>query len=344
MTEDSNRYSRRSVLVAGASVAATGLLGHRAFAADAPIAKTAYGRVRGVTQDGVNIFKGVPYGASTAGKNRFMPPVAPTPWTDVRDTLAYGPSTPQSDPSAKRSPAASADFIGELSDRPESEDCLVLNVWSRGLADNGKRPVMFWIHGGGFTTGSGSSPGYDGVNLSKRGDVVVVTINHRLNFMGHSFFSDLSSEFAGIANVGMLDIVHALKWVKNNIEQFGGDPNRVMIFGESGGGRKIGVLLAMPEAKGLFHRAVMESGASIRVVSREDATAAAQAVLAELQIAKNEARKAQDVPLDKLLTATFAAARKHRLNHTTTGYAPCVDGKVLPEHPFHPQASAIMPD
>jgi para-nitrobenzyl esterase len=203
---------------------------------------------------------------------------------------------------------------------------------------------MFWIHGGGFTTGSGSSPGYDGVNLCKRGDVVVVTINHRLNFLGHSFFSDLSSDFADISNVGMLDIVHALKWVKNNIEQFGGDPNRVMIFGESGGGRKVGLLLAMPEAKGLFHRAVMQSGASIRVVSREDGTAAAQAVLDELQIAKNDARKLQDVPLDKLMIATFAAARKHRFNQTTTGYAPVVDGKVFPTHPFHPQASSVMPD
>jgi para-nitrobenzyl esterase len=342
-------YSRREFVGAGLTAGAgltTGLLGPRAaLTSPPPVAKTAAGKVRGVTIDGVYVFKGVPYGASTAGANRFMPPQPPTPWNGERDALAYGLSAPQSDPNVKRPPAATSSLIGELSDKPEGEDCLVLNVWTRGLADGRKRPVMFWIHGGGFQAGSGSSQGYDGANLCKRGDVVVVTINHRLNALGFAFFGDIGGEeFANIGNAGMLDIVAALKWVRDNIENFGGDPNRVMIFGESGGGRKVGTLLAMPAAKGLFHRAVIQSGPTIRVVTREDATFAAQALLDELQIARQDFRKLKDVPLDKLMPAYFSASRKHRFTHSLTGFAPVVDGNTLPQHPFHPAASAVMPE
>lgn len=344
-----NSISRRRVVGVGlgltAGLASGALVPLRAFGAADPIAETTAGKVRGVVSEGVNVFKGIPYGASTGGANRFMPPKAPAAWRGVRDALAYGLSTPQSNPLVERAPAASSALIGELSDKPEGEDCLVLNVWTRGLRDNAKRPVMFWIHGGGFQSGSGSSQGYDGTNLCQRGDVVVVTINHRLNVMGFTYWGDLGGEqFAETGNVGMLDIVHALKWVRDNIENFGGDPNRVMIFGESGGGRKVGTLLAMPSAKGLFHRAVIESGPSIKVVTREDATFAAQAVLDELQIPKQDFRKLQLVPLDKLMPAYFAASRKHRFNHATTGFAPVVDGRVLPSHLFHPTASAVMPD
>jgi para-nitrobenzyl esterase len=341
-----NRYSRRDVLRDGAIVSAglalTGTGVSTALADTQIVATTQAGKVRGATIEGVHVFKGIPYGASTGGKNRFMPP-QPTPaWKGVRDALDYGLSTPQSDPNAKRAPSAASPFIGELSDRPEGEDCLVLNVFTRGLDTKVKRPVMFWIHGGGFQSGSGSSPGYDGKRLCKRGDVVVVSINHRLNVMGFAFLADLDPRFANSANVGMLDIVQALQWVRDNIEHFGGDPHNVMIFGESGGGRKVGTLLAMPAAKGLFHRAVIESGPTIRVVTREDATFAAKAVLEELQIPANEAAKLQDVPLDKLMLAFFAASRKHRFTHTVTGFAPVVDGKVLPQHPFDPAASAVM--
>jgi para-nitrobenzyl esterase len=346
---ESRSYSRRNVLGAGlafsAGLGGALLLPATAQAQSSPVATTSAGKVRGTTKEGVNVFKGIPYGASTAGSNRFMPPQPPQPWKGVRDALDYGLSTPQSDPTVERQPSPTAPLIGELSDRPEGEDCLVLNIWTRGLRDHGKRPVMFWIHGGGFQAGSGSSQGYDGTNLCKRGDVVVVTINHRLNIMGFAYLADLGGEpFANTGNVGMLDIVQALKWVRKNIEYFGGDPNRVMIFGESGGGRKVGTLLAMPDAKGLFHCAVIESGPTIRVVERNDATLAIRAVLDELQIPAANVRALQSVPLDKLMPAYFAASRKHRFNQATTGFAPVVEGKVLPQHPFHPAASAVMPE
>ncbi len=228
------------------------------------VAETAYGKLRGMESQGIKIFKGIPYGASTAGRNRFMPPVNPASWTGVRDALQYGPSAPQT-----------AAMNGE------SEDCLVLNVWTPAIKDNRKRPVMFWCHGGGFASGSGSSPGTDGTNLAHRGDVVVVTINHRLNAFGFTYLEELSKESG---DVGMLDIVHALKWVRDNIEQFGGDPNNVTIFGQSGGGRKVGTLLAMPSAKGLFHRAIIESGPTIKLVAIGPANHAADRLLTKLGI------------------------------------------------------------
>lgn len=296
-------------------------------------ADTQFGRVRGIRAGEVNIFKGIPYGANTSGANRFMPPKDPVPWREFREAFTYGPAAPQSNPAS-----------GNQQDGQESEDCLVLNIWTRGINDGVKRPVMFWCHGGGFRTLSGSSPRYDGTNLAMRGDVVVVTINHRLNMMGFTHFGDMGHEqFASSGTVGMQDIVHALKWVKNNIEQFGGDPDRVMIFGESGGGRKVATLLGMPSTKGLFHRAIIESGATLRLPDREQATALAQQVLDELGITHANLPEIQQIPLNRLMAAYHAVSS--RAVDTGGGtFAPTMDGEELPFHPFWPTASPVNPD
>src|SRR5579863_5387845 len=252
-------------------------------------AETTYGQIRGVDVDGIKTFKGIPYGASTAGKNRFMPPVNPTRWTGVRDAVQYGPTAPQT-----------AALNGQ------GEDCLVLNVWTPAIKDGRKRPVMLWCHGGGFASGSGSSPGTDGTNLAHRGDVVVVTVNHRLNVLGFTYVADLSS-VSGEA--GMLDIVQALKWVRDNIEQFGGDPNNVTVFGQSGGGRKVGTLLSMPPAKGLFHRAIIESGPTIKLVNRDAATRDAERLMSKLQLGKNEGRELQKIPVERIMAAYFEVVK-----------------------------------
>jgi para-nitrobenzyl esterase len=293
-------------------------------------AETTSGKVRGIEVDGIRIFKGIPYGASTAGKNRFMPPVSPAKWTGVRDALEYGPTAPQS---ATPPPA-------------QGEDCLVLNVWTPAIKDGRKRPVMFWCHGGGFATGSGSSPGQDGTNLAHRGDVVVVTINHRLNVLGFTYLAALGGvDFEQSGDVGMLDIVQALKWVRDNIEQFGGDPNTVMIFGQSGGGRKVGTLLGMPSAKGLFHRAVIESGATIKLVERDQATRVAERLVSRLQLGRNEVREMQKMPLEKIMAAYFDVVKDMGdADQMTEGFSPTVNGTTVPQHPFYPVASEVSPN
>jgi para-nitrobenzyl esterase len=308
------------------------------------IAETAFGKIRGEEVQGVKIFKGVPYGASTAGQNRFMPPMDPMPWSGVRDTLHYGPSTPQSNPGAPRTISPLSTASANLP--PESEDCLVLNVWTPAVAGGRKRPVLFWCHGGGFVTGSGSSPGTDGANLARRGDVVVVTINHRLNVLGFTYLAEFGgSDFASSGDNGMLDIVHALRWVRNNIEQFGGDPNTVMIFGQSGGGRKVGTLLAMPSAKGLFHRAVIESGPTIKLVEREQAIRVAELLLAKLNVSKTQVRDLQKMPVERVMSAYFAVVKDMGgQDQMTQGFSPTVDGKAIPHHPFHPAASPVSAD
>jgi para-nitrobenzyl esterase len=319
-------------------------LGWRAFAqGDAVLADTTYGRVRGVEVNGIKVFKGIPYGASTAGKNRFMPPVAPAKWSGVRDAISYGPSAPQREPGTRRSPSAIAVAAAGLP--AESEDCLVLNVWTPAVHDNRKRPVMFWCHGGGFATGSGSSPVTEGLNLARRGDVVVVTINHRLNVLGFTSLEEVGGpEFAASGDVGMMDIVAALRWVKDNIGEFGGDPNTVMIFGQSGGGRKVATLLAMPSAKGLFHRAVIESGATLRLVEPDQGTRVARELMSTLGIPKDRVRDLQSVPLEKLMSAYFETVRRMNVDQMTQGFSPLVDGDIIPKHPFHPTASAVSAD
>ena len=305
------------------------------------VADTTFGKIRGIDNQGIKTFKGIPYGADTSGANRFMPPADPPKWTGVRDALEYGHSAPQRDPSAAP-PAPGALGVAGQRLPAEGEDCLVLNVWTPAVNDGRKRPVMFWCHGGGFATGSGSSPDTDGTNLARRGDVVVVTINHRLNVLGFADLSEFSSDFAASGDAGMLDIVHALQWVRANIAQFGGDPNTVMIFGQSGGGRKVETLLAMPSAKGLFHRATIESGAAIQVAGREIAIRNAERLLAKLGVAKSDVRQLQQFPVDRIMKAYFAVLAEERdVDQTVSGFVPAVDGKILPQHPFQPSASPV---
>lgn len=335
--------SRREFLKHSGLLIAASSVSWPVFAQSEVVAETTYGRVRGADVNGIKVFKGIPYGASTTGKNRFMPPVAPPKWSGVRDAIAYGPSAPQSEPGTRR--AASAIAVAAAGLPAESEECLVLNVWTPAVHDNRKRPVMFWCHGGGFATGSGSSPVTEGLNLARRGDVVVVTINHRLNVLGFTSLEEAGGpEFASSGDVGMMDIVAALRWVRDNIAEFGGDPNTVMIFGQSGGGRKVATLLAMPSAKGLFHRAIIESGATLRLVEPDQGTRVARELMSTLGIPKDRVRDLQSVPLDRLMTAYFEVVRKMNVDQMTQGFSPLVDGEVVPRHPFHPTASPISSD
>ncbi|PWU07734.1 MAG: carboxylesterase/lipase family protein [Terriglobia bacterium] len=339
--------SRRTFLKHGTILLAAPVSGiwNRAYAADPTYvtAETGFGKVRGVDVQGIKVFKGIPYGASTAGKNRFMPPANPAAWTGVRDALHYGPSAPQSNPAV---PRTSNNSVAGEALPGEGEDCLVLNVWTPAVGDGRKRPVMFWCHGGGFATGSGSAPGYDGANLARRGDVVVVTVNHRLNVLG---FTDLvefgGADFGQSGDAGMLDIVQALRWVRDNISRFGGDPNTVMIFGQSGGGRKVGTLLAMPSAKGLFHRAVIESGPTIKLVDLDTAAKVAGRLLTKLDLKKTQVRELQNLPVEKIMAAYFDVLKDMAgIDQMTAGFSPAVDGKAVPQHPFHPAASAVSTD
>ncbi len=338
------RPSRRDFIWHACVLAASGAAWRNAHAESQFVtAETAFGRVRGVDLDGVKIFKGIPYGASTAGNRRFLPPENPARWTGVRDALEYGPSAPQREPGVDRGPSALAVAAAGLP--AEGEDCLRLNIWTPAVGDGRKRPVMLWCHGGGFSTGSGSSPVTDGANLARRGDVVVVTINHRLNVLGYTFLGDLGGEeFAQSGAAGMLDIVHALKWVRDNIAQFGGDPGTVTVFGQSGGGRKVSTLLAMPAARGLFHRAIIESGATIKLVERELAANVARQLVAALGLTKPTVREVQQVPLDRMMSAYFSVVRKMNVDQMTQGFSPVVDGKIIPAHPFHPTASPVSAD
>ena len=313
-----------------------------AAAQDAPavpgvIVETAAGKVRGASQRGVQAFKGVPYGASTAGEGRFQPPRKPQSWTGVRDALVLGP----------RSPQLLSSFHGvvppevEVMDRnePMSEDCLRLNVWTPGVRGGHPRPVMVWLHGGGYTSGSGGFICYDGARLAERHDVVVITVNHRLSVLGYLYLAGLGGErYARSSNLGNLDIVAALEWVRDNIAAFGGDPRNVTIFGQSGGGGKVSSLMAMPAAKGLFHRAIVESGASIRGVSLEAAGRSTEMFLTRLDLKPSQVDALGQLPFERLLAVTATSAGP------PLALAPVVDGRTLPVNPFDPVAPAISAD
>ncbi|MFI5000026.1 MAG: carboxylesterase/lipase family protein [Reyranellales bacterium] len=311
-----------------------------------PVVETASGRVVGATSGGVHVFKGIPYGASTAGANRFMPPRKPEPWTGVREAIVYAGRSPQAAANAQRPELATV--WGPVDTLPVGEDCLTLHVWTPAT-DNSKRPVMVWLHGGAFSYGSANSPRYDSTNLARRNDVVVVAVNHRLNIFGHLDLSGIGGErFAQSGNVGVLDLVAALEWVCEHAARFGGDPGNVTIFGQSGGGGKVSALLAMPAAKGLFHKAIVQSGASVRFAERERTTRLADAVMKHLGLRADQIDALQALPLARLqeavapAQATLPRPRYPLLDRYNFG--PVVDGRVLATHPFDPAAPALSDD
>ena len=340
--------TRRAALgrgLAGGAAAALGttLLGRQALAAPVPdpTVQTTAGQVKGKLIRRVCVFKGVPYAASTERAGRFMPPAKLKPWTGVREALKLAVQAPQAaDPTAGMNPEVKALVEGIFEPAPLAigEDCLALNVFTPAVGDGKKRPVFVWCHGGGFASGSGGAPWYDGSNLVRKNDVVVVTINHRLSIFGYLYLGDANPKFADSGNAGMLDIVSALQWVKDNIAGFGGDPGNVTIAGESGGGSKVSVLMAMPAARGLFHKAIIQSGSALRAIPKEDAAKTADAVLAQVGLTHNQVDQLQMLPKGKLLEARAAV---QKAGHQ---FGPVVDGKALPGHPWDPKAPAISVD
>jgi para-nitrobenzyl esterase len=316
-------------------------------AAFTPPVDTTAGRIRGKRIGGVSNFLGVPYGDDT-GLRRFQPPAAPKPWTGVRDCIVLGHQAPQMNlgpnDASGPTPDMASDFVRQviaagkqgMEVGNESEDCLVLNVYTPDASPARKRPVMVWLHGGGFAIGSAGDPQYDGNALARRGDIVVVGINHRLNALGYLYLGALSDDFADSGNVGQLDIVLALRWVRDNIAQFGGDPDNVTIFGESGGGSKVSVMLAMPAARGLFHKAIIQSGPGLTMGEKADAAAHAERTLARLGVAPADVHKLQSMAYRQIIAAASAAQpRGGRV------LGPLVDGRSLPRHPFTPTAPEV---
>lgn len=317
--------------LAGAGLALEGLLDRVGAQSRTPGAtvKTSLGSLRGYVDNGVHVFKGVPYAASTAGSNRFLPPQKRQPWSDVREATQWGERPPQilgGEPT---------EMLPTDPREPLGEDCLVMNVWTPNPAA-GRRPVMVWLHGGGYASGSGSYGIYDGRELARKHDVVSISINHRLNILGFLYLAQYGGKWASASNVGMLDIVAALEWVRDNIAAFGGDPRNVTIFGQSGGAGKVSTLMAMPAARGLFHRAIAQSGVSLTAIPADQASKTTEQILQRLKITPDRLDQLQTIPFAQLIDVLRPAQGAAPL----PGAGPVLDGKSLPVHPFDPTAPA----
>ena len=323
-SQNPSRLTRREAMILSATAGVSIAAGKSAFASDSvktaahqgpgncstprsAIAKTQYGKVRGFLDGGAFTFKGVPYGQTTAGENRWLPAKPPTPWTNEYPALAYGGNCPQN-----LHPWTSVEqtFLQDWDDGWLSEDMLKLNIWTPSLT--GKRPVMFYMHGGGYSFGSSYElPSHEGAQMARHHDVVQVSVNHRLNILGFFDVSEIGgSAYEDSVNVGMTDLVAALRWVHDNIENFGGDPDRVMIYGQSGGGSKVTTLMGMPSAAGLFHRASAQSGGGGNIPSKEQQTELARQVMKDLGLAPNDIASLQKMEWSKLFAAGNAAAAK----------------------------------
>jgi para-nitrobenzyl esterase len=306
---------------------------------DIAITQTVYGKVKGFILRDIYQFRGIPYGADTGGENRFMPPKEPEPWDDIYPAVWWGNSAPQIMDNRYASPYAS--FVDHWNYDDVSENCLRLNVWTPSIDDGKKRPVMVWFHGGGYTNGNGiEQDGYMGENLSRKGDIVFVSVNHRLGPIG---FSDLSGvggpEYASSGNVGALDMVAALKWVNANIDNFGGDPGNVTIMGQSGGGAKVCILGAMPAAEGLRHKIVPLSGSTTSAMDQEFSRKVGEYILKEAGLEPSEIDKLKEIPWKEYILLANEAARKCAEEYGGGGvmrgsYGPVADGINIPKETF----------
>lgn len=316
---------------------------------DVAVTNTESGKVRGYIHEGIFTYKGIPY----AQAERFVAPSKPTPWEGVRSSTAYGPVAPLLTPTT--TVQDEAEFVFDHDWGYTNEDCLRVNVWTPGISDGKKRPVLFWIHGGGFTAGSSQElPAYDGENLSKKGDVVVVSINHRLNVLGFLDLSAYGEKYKHSANASILDMVAALEWVKTNISNFGGDPGNVTIFGQSGGGAKVNTLMAMPKAKGLFHKAINQSGSfRTEILEKEDTQSIAAETLAILGLEGSEVDSLQHIPFPILSEASSKALkvveeRRKRAGKPSIGFGlswgPSRNGEDIPYQVFSEEAFELSKD
>ena len=335
------KIGRRQFLASASAPLILGLSGAacaqgRTDGSKGTLARTTAGPVLGKRDRGAIAFKGIPYGAPADGARRFMPPSPPRPWSDLRAAFDYGPIAPQRRPGGSAGPAAEP--------LPESEDCLTLNVWTPALRDGAKRPVMVWLHGGGLWRLSAAGADQEGIRLAALHGVVMVSPNHRLNVLGYAYLDELDPAFAGSSCAGMLDLVLALKWVRDNIEEFGGDPGNVTIFGQSGGGQKVSILMAMPAAQGLFHKAIIQSGPAPVTLERPYARGLVDRLLWHLEIPAARAMDIQSAPIEAIMGAyykVFDEIGGFGVMGVIQDFAPTVDGATLPQQPFWNGASPL---